>query len=522
MIFIGAQQMKRSVLVFVIILLTSSLGHFRVQAQDKPGQSVTVTAVEIPVRVLHKGDVVKGLTREDFEVLENGVRQTITGFEIVSRKVSAKKAVSPGTLAIPAEPRLFILIFHIFDYGQAVGEGIDYFFRNIFRPGDRLIVLTEDMVLNVQQDSPDKISERLKETLKTYKTYSTSSMLRAYSDLSAEADKVYAYLQHEGMASWHPVVSRFYESYQRTWNDYKSQFFTLDIELYRSIVQKIKSLPGEKWVFSFEQRQMFPRLKKQGPLETALQNLLDNQVEPEMQALAQQIKTMQLALQRSMDIVRQFPGDRLKELFMEAGITFHHIIMKSPRLLESQDFELTDVGQDYEDCFRRISVATGGATVFSNKVSKAIEDASDKEDYRYILAYSPEEPSAVKERAIDVKVKRPDVQVVSMKQYVAADKPLIVIADFEAGEKAVKFGLRNYARVDKDGKTLGLGAVKIVIFNDKSEQVFADGRTLELVEDKTTISLDFPQLESGSYFIIIEVLDAVTGGKDVYSSAIRL
>jgi VWFA-related protein len=514
--------MKRHVPIIVLAMWASSLAIIPVFAQDRPGQSVTVTAVEIPVRVLHKGDVVKGLTKEDFEVYENGVRQTITGFEVVSRRSSPNAAAAPGALAVPAEPRLFILIFHIFDYGQTVGDGIDYFFRNVFRPGDRLIVLTEDMVLNVQQDAPDKISERLKETLKTFKAYSTSSMLRAYSDLSAEADKVYAYLQHEGMASWHPVVSRFYESYQRTWNDYKSRFFTLDIDLYRSIIQKIKSLPGEKWVFSFEQRQMFPRLKKQGPLETALQNLLDNQIEPGMQALAQQIKTMQLALQRSMDIVKQFPGDRLKELFMEAGITFHHIMMKSPRVSDSQDFELTDVGQDYEDCFRRISVATGGAAVFSNKVAKAIEDASVKEDYRYILAYSPEDPSAVKERAIDVKVRRQGVEVVSMKQYVAADKPLIVIADFEAGEKAVKFGLRNYARVEKDGRTIGLGAVKIVIFNDKSEQVFTDGKTLELVEDKTTISLDFPQLESGSYFIIIEALDAVTGGKDVFSSAIRL
>jgi hypothetical protein len=223
-----------------------------------------------------------------------------------------------------------------------------------------------------------------------------------------------------------------------------------------------------------------------------------------------------------MDIVQQFPGDLLKELFMQAGITFHHVMMKSPRLLDSQDFELTDVGQDYEDCFRRISAATGGAAVFSDKVVKAIQDASVKEDYRYIVTYSPDGPSGLKERAIDVKVKREGVDVVSMKQFVAADKPKIVITDFEAGERAVKFSLRNYARADKDGQALGLGAVKIVIFNDKSEHVFADAKALELVEETATISLEFPQLGPGPCFIIIEALDAVTGGKDVYSTAIRL
>jgi len=515
--------MKRSVLVFVLVLWTSSLGPFPVQAQDKPGQAVTVTSVEVPVRVLHKGELVKGLTKEDFEVYENGVRQEITGFEVISRRISPEAALSPGELNVPAKPRLFVLLFHIFDYGQNVEEGIDYFFRDIFRPGDRLIILSEDRVLNiVQDDDVAKISKRLKDTLKTFKSYSTFSIIRAYSDLAIEGEKLYMYLQSGGWASWHPVVSRFYESNQRTWNEYKRQFFTLDIELYRSLVQRIRSLPGDKWVLCFEQRQMFPRLRKQGPLEVEIRTLLDKQIEPQEQALARQIQSMQLALQRSMDIVQNFPGDRLRELFMQAGITFHHIMMKSPRILASQDFELTDVGQDYEDCFRRISVATGGVAVFSNKVAEAIKEASVKEDYRYLVAYSPQDPSGLKERKLDVKVKRQDVDVVSLKQYVAAGKPLISIADFKAGQKAIKFGLKNYARVETGGKTVGSAAVRIVIFNDKSEQVFADGKTMELIKDETNISLNFPQLASGSYFIIIDVLDRTTGGKDVYSSAIRL
>lgn len=150
--------MKRSVLVFVLVLWTSSLGPFPVQAQDKPGQAVTVTSVEVPVRVLHKGELVKGLTKEDFEVYENGVRQEITGFEVISRRKSPEAALSPGELNVPAKPRLFVLLFHIFDYGQNVEEGIDYFFRDIFRPGDRLIILSEDRVLNIVQD--DDVADR--------------------------------------------------------------------------------------------------------------------------------------------------------------------------------------------------------------------------------------------------------------------------------------------------------------------------------------------------------------------------
>jgi VWFA-related protein len=515
--------MKRSALGHVLVLCGLILGLSASPAQDKPGQSVTVTLVEIPVRVLHMGEPVKGLAREDFEVYENGILQEITGFEIVSRRISPEAAVPPEALSVPAKPRLFILLFYIFDYGQTVGEGIDYFFRDVFRPGDRLMVLVEDKVLNILQDGdPATAARHLKDTLKTYKSYSTSSVIRAYSNLESEGEKLHMYLQGEGWASWYQVVNRFYENYQRTWNEYKSRFFTQDLGLFRSLTQRIRSLPGDKWVLCFEQRQMFPRLRKQSPLETEIRTLLDNQTDPQNQALARQIQSTQLALQRSMDIVQQFPGDRLKELFLQAGVTFHHIILKSSRGQDSRDFELGDVGQDYEDCFRRISVATGGAAVFSNKIAESIREASVKEDYRYVLAYTPKDKSGAVVRKIEVKVGRPGVEVFSLKQYVPAGEPVISITDFQAGQKAIRFGLRHYARIETGGRTVGSAAVRIVLFDDKSEQVFSDGKTLELIKDETNISLNFPQLASGSYFIIIDVLDRTTGGKDVHSSAIRL
>lgn len=515
--------MKRFFQSFIIVLWSLNSGPFPIQAQDKQGQAVTVTAVEIPVRVLHKGELVKNLTREDFEVYENGVRQEITAFEIISRRITPEAAISPGDLNVPAKPRLFVLIFNVFDYNRAVGEGIDYFFQNMFQRGDRLVIVVEDRILNIRQDDDAaKVSERLKDTLKTYKSYSTFSIIRAYSELAIEGEKVIQYLQSGGWSSWHPLLTRFYEANQRVWNEYKKQFFSLDIELYRSLVQRIKNLPGDKWALCFEQRQMFPKLKKQGPLEIEIRTLLDNQVEPQDQVLARQIQTMQLSLQKSMNIVQDFPGDRLRELFMQAGITFHLLMMKSPRTLISEDFELTDVGQDYEDCYRRISATTGGAAVFSNQIATAIKEASVKEDYRYLVVYSPKDTSGLKERKIDVKVKRPDVDVVSLKQYVAVGKPLISITDFKAGQKAIRFGLKNYVRILTEGKRLGAADVRIVLFDDNSKQVFADHKTLELIKDETNISLNFPRLESGSYFIIIDAYDRITGGKDVYSSAIRL
>jgi len=518
--------MKKAIFLLIPIFLISNLNSFSTQPQEKPKQEVAVTAVEVPVRVLNKREAVKGLTREDFEVYENGIRQQITAFEVVSRRISLEKGISMEELRVPSKPRLFILMFNVFDYNQAVGEGIDYFFQNIFRPNDRLIILTEDRVLNIEKDDDiARISARLKETLKAYKSLSTLSIIKAYTELSGEGDKVLLFLKDlskDADSSWDRYILRFYDYYQRVWNDYKRQFFTLDMGLYQSLVQKIEKLEGEKWAICFEQREMFPKLKNESPLEFEIRKKTDSMIEPQDQVKVRQIQSKQWELQKSMNIAENFPGDRLRDLFMRAEITFHLIVLKSPQILLSQDFELTEVAQDYEDCFRKISASTGGWATFSNKVLEALKEASVKEDYHYLVVYSPKDPSGSIERKIEVKVKKENVDVISLKQFIAKAQPLITIADFKAGQKNIKFSLKNYARISIEGKLHGTADVRIIVFDDKSAQVFSEGKTLDLIKDETLISLNFNRLKSGSYFIIIDAYDRITSGKDVYSSAIRL
>ena len=55
------------------------------QAPQQPTFRVQVDAIEIDASVTDaRGNVVTDLTREDFEILENGKPQTITSFELVN------------------------------------------------------------------------------------------------------------------------------------------------------------------------------------------------------------------------------------------------------------------------------------------------------------------------------------------------------------------------------------------------------------------------------------------------------
>ena len=512
--------------VIILFSLFFLLGHNLSLSQEKVKQEVTVMAVEVPVRVLHKGQVVKDLNKEDFEVFENGIKQEITAFEVVSRRISLAQEIPQEEIKALQKNRIFVLILNIFDYNEGVGEAIDYFFKDIFRPHDQLIILTEDRILNIEKgQSLSDVVLNLKETLKKFKVISTFSTLRAYKELSQEGDRLLLSLKgvtERSQSDWAQDILRFYDTYQRTWLEYKRQYITPDFELYKGIIKRIKPMEGEKWAICMQQREMFPKLKNEGPIETEIRRVLDTKIDPQDQAKARQIQVRQYELQRTFDLTSNFPVDNLRELFIEANVTFHLLLLKSLRTLLSQDFELGEVAEDYEDCFRQISSSTGGSTTFSNKVLEALKEAAVKEDFHYLLVYSPEETSAQKERKIEVKTKAEGTEVIYLKHFIAKEPPPITITDFHSGFKTIKFNLRNYARVRTEGKTHGFADVRITIFDDKSKKVYSEGKTLELIKDEPLITLSFDRLKSGNYFIIIEAFDRISNGKDVFSSAIKL
>lgn len=290
------------------------------------------------------------------------------------------------------------------------------------------------------------------------------------------------------------------------------------MELYQSVVKRVRQMEGEKWVICFQQRDMFPKLKNESSLEREIRAIVDD---PDGGLIARNIQAKLWELERSFDVSENFPTDALKNLFMEANITFHLILLKSHRDLLSQDFELHEVAQDYENCFKLISASTGGHTSFSNKVIDALEEATEAEDYYYLLVYSPKEEHSPKTREIEVKVRRKDVDVIYLKHFRAKVEPPIVITDLKAGQKTIKFTLKNFKMTKIKEKVEGIADVKIILFDAASEKVFDQGKTLNLFKKEATISLDFNWLESGSYFLIIQAVDKVSNEVDVFSGAIK-
>lgn len=100
--------MKRCAFVFFSLLLAVAP---TAQAQERFGESVQVTIVEVPVTVTDRaGKPIRGLTRENFTVLADGKAVPIEYFEVVDLKAARES----GRPALPAAARRnFLLLFDL-------------------------------------------------------------------------------------------------------------------------------------------------------------------------------------------------------------------------------------------------------------------------------------------------------------------------------------------------------------------------------------------------------------------------
>lgn len=108
----------RSAVVAVAAPLLALLAVPCLAQSDRFGEEISITEVEIPVQVLHRGEPVRGLTAEDFEVYDDGVRREITGFRVVDlgRSVAApaeEAADSPAVAEHDPEGRRLLLLFDL-------------------------------------------------------------------------------------------------------------------------------------------------------------------------------------------------------------------------------------------------------------------------------------------------------------------------------------------------------------------------------------------------------------------------
>lgn len=143
-------------------------------AQELPpriDESIEVSLANVDVVVTDKqGNRVRGLTRDDFELLENGVPQPITNFadyaaEAQQAAVGVDTAIAtPATPAAPAtQPRMIVIFaesfvlppFHAKPYFNALRDTL----RRMIRPGDSAAIVMWADAMIVRQEFTDDLKK---------------------------------------------------------------------------------------------------------------------------------------------------------------------------------------------------------------------------------------------------------------------------------------------------------------------------------------------------------------------------
>ena len=126
--------MKTILVAIGIVACTPSLF-----AQQVAEESMVIN-IEVPVRVFQGDAFVDTLTSKDFEVLEDGVPQTLEAVYLVNKR-SIERSEEKRRFA-PDTERNFYLFFEVSDYSARLGEAVEYFVQNVLFPGDVLTIVT--------------------------------------------------------------------------------------------------------------------------------------------------------------------------------------------------------------------------------------------------------------------------------------------------------------------------------------------------------------------------------------------
>jgi len=393
--------MKKWALLVIAAGLCAAAGPF---AQDLQ-HVVSVVNIEIPVRVFKGGVFVDHLTLRDFEVLENGVPQTIESLYLVKKAEIMREDGKKG--APPQVSRQFVLFFEMSEYMPELDRALDLFFERVFLPGDSLIVVTPRARYTMRSDaltvSRAKLKDQLRAKLRQDILAGNTEYLGAIRDLeTAMANDAVTLLERLDLYSTYLTKL---ESLRRVDEASLLQFG-----------EYLKTTPGQKTVYLFYQKEFIPKLNSKLLERTMTENQSD---------MALVLKLMENFQFFTREV--RFDIDAIKRAYSDSSITIHFLyVTKTPATdiaitsPNRTNLEMAEQSEDVYSAFREIAGATGGISDSSANAAASFERALGASENYYLIYYKPKDYKADGGfRELKVKVKGGDYRITHRAGYIA-------------------------------------------------------------------------------------------------------
>jgi len=406
--------MKKAILSILCLCLTVSL------FPQIDQQQTTIINVAVPVRVHDGGNFVDSMTIADFEIYENNVLQKIDALYLVRNTVSERRDADRDF--DPILSRTFYFLFQLTDWDPNLVDAIEYFFNDVFLPGDSLLIMTPERTVRL---SPEVFQSRpiettSKELIKIlrkdiqlgssrYKTTMRNlrrlvAEIKSASGVTTQADPMDASTGFsDETLSLEMLLPRYTDAIQEM-----DVLRFVDEQTFVSFAGSLKQQLGQKTVYLFYQREFRPEINPSILSEI----MLKFQDKP---AILGRLSELFDLYKRNIRI----NGDVINQAFADSTILFNFIF--SDKIMERfSGILMREQSEDIYKIFSEVAESTGGVVESSQNLSMGFKKAAEISSHYYLLYYSP--TNYVKDgsyKSIEVKVKNRNYEITNRQGYFA-------------------------------------------------------------------------------------------------------
>ncbi|MCP4147372.1 MAG: hypothetical protein GY757_06440 [bacterium] len=527
--------------LFFLIMLTFLSAADEKEKEERIVEKVTVTNVEVPVRVLHRGKPVDNLTAEDFEIFEGRKKMKIHGFFVKRKKIKLYGTDSPQQVAEgeKAPPRSFVLVFSITEYNVHFKNVVDYLFDKVLKENDRLLIFANNKTFNFPNImDKENIKKGLIAGLKS-ESRAARVILLNYIQRIETYLKVHDFRVQIGKFDMpSDKLQKFLQKYLLTWNEYKKAYLTPKQDRFYFFSKFLENLKGEKWVLNFYQFDLFPRIRLDSETMNKVRDISTRLIQssrPAEVARGRMISTLLNQVTVDLNLSKGFPVKAISKLFYKVNATFHSFFVRSTNKAYVDDLEYQEISSDLERTLKGITQVTGGKSITSNDMVQSLETVREMEDVYYLITYAPDMPRKTPGK-LKVKVKKKKYKVYYddnfranyierfMKKMEKRMKtPDVAIKSFSFKRKTLSFTIKEFLMKAADTGKMGMLNVRIRVLDEKSNPLFDQSKQLKAHKNEMKITLDtFKAFKKGEYNFLIDVRDLFTGKTKDFHKTVRV
>ncbi len=528
-----------SIIFFLLFILSGSL-----PGQEVIQKKVAVIHKEIQIRALKGGKPVSGLRKDDFILFVNNRERTIEGFHEHKRSIKLDSASATQSQSVPS--RLFVLLFNVADYHLNVKSALSTLFNDIFKPNDRIMVITNNFSISDRLVGDLKIMKKKLENLlaveikknRQSRIYMQSAIKELKDGLlhQLDTDDPQGSITNDIPGSF-SFIRRSFTIYLNLLRENRSTYVDFSEKEYIKLAEYLKQQKVDKFLISFYQLGSFPRLKPQSNINKRLDFVYSYwMVNPDPQKVgstyASQLQTLRNELEMELAVISGINEKDISKYFAGCGATVYAMLLNYKGLSDlDDDFEYGIVGTNTENVLREMSKMSGGTVEVTTDSKQFLDQVSESEDVYIILTYIPEANDGNQPKLF-IRVEDPKIKVLYDNQKrpkyfremveEQGQSPQIAIQSLLFERRTLSFDIASFRRVKRDGKLMGRFDLRIRVYGRKSKLMFDRQKKLVCPADLLPMKIRFDELKTGKYDLVVEVKDLLTGKNDIHFRAIHI